>query len=556
MSRKILIFNAGNARIITEAIWGLKQDKKWVPDAIHIFTTGKTHLECLEAFVTPAGSSVNRLAEVCGALGIPQPCLNLHLAKNAQKRPIHLLKEEWETEALNSLYNKVLPALFVYDQTEVVCLARSALIEMNMLLSYYAISLMRPSTDHWYSVYIKVSNSKNSEEQEKQLQRNRDFWFPKDIKLGDTELSADQIQIILKSFKYDTTKKNVLEKQLNNPGKIKRIFIDIENKTLTILANTLMPLVKMKADGSNSMSAPMNAFILQTLANMYELREQPYSNFNIQKDPSDNIQKDPSDNIQNDLSDAFFEHIEYIKRGEEGRPLLPYEESEFDGRLKTLIEKDLAPQVMSYLHAQKKEDTSIVEGASVSFVLEFDEVEVVLAQYFYLDPNHFAENCAYWWRTVPAFQWKWEKRLITLSKSNKGQEKEPEKLKARVNFFAEPKDFVYKNTGIHNVITTYIASNFFNLTKGGTYSIETDRSKLKKSIEKALPGGPWIKQLYWNSKGRLGVTADRIKFTDADYLKKALKNLLADPNTRFDKAKIQGALKNIDRYIAKPVPAA
>ena len=542
MSRKILIFNAGNAPIITEAIWGLKKTKNWVPDEIHVFTTDKTDSECRVAFDTPAGSSVNRLTEVCDALGIPKPRLDLHLAKNVQKGPIHLLKEEWETEALNSLYNKVLPALFVYDQTEVVCLARSALIEMNMLLSYYAISLMRPGTDHWYSVYIKVSNSEKSEEQEKQLQRNRDFWFPRDIQLGDAELSADQIHIILKSFKYDTTKKNVLEKQLNNPGKIKRIFIDVENKTLTILANTLMPLVKMKADGSNSMSAPMNAFILQTLANMYELREQPYSNFNMQQDSSDNI--------QNDLSDAFFEHIDYIKLDENGDRLLPYEESEFDGRLKTLIEKDLAPQVMSYWHAQKKEDTSIVENASVSFMLEFDEVEEVLAQYFYPDPNHFAKDCAYWWRTVPAFQWKWEKRLVTLSKSNNGQAKELEKLKTRVNFFAELREFSNKNTGSHKVIRKYIASNFFNLTERGTYSIETDRSKLKKSIEKTLPGGPWIEQLYWNSQGRLGVAADSIKFTDADYLKKALQNLLADPNTRFDKEKIQDALKNIGRYIA------
>lgn len=547
-----MIFNAGNAPIITEAIWGLKKTKNWIPDEIHIFTTDKTELECRAAFVTPAGPSVNRLTEVCDALGIPQPHLNLHLAKNAQKGPIHLLKEEWETEALNSLYNKVLPALFVYDQTEVVCLARSALIEMNMLLSYYAISLMRPGTDHWYSVYIKVNNGEKSEEQEQQLQRNRDFWFPKDIQLGDTELSAAQIQIKLKSLNYAATKRNVLEGQLKNPGKIERIFIDVENKTLKILANTSMPPVRMKADkdNSHSMSAPMNAFILQTLANMYELREQPYSNFNIQKDPSDNI--------QNDLSDAFFEHIQYIKCGEEGRPLLPREENKFEGELRTQIARYLAPKVMAYWHAQKlgEEDTSIVEDTSVSFMLEFDEVEAVLAQYFYLDPNHFAENCAYWWRTVPAFQWKWEKRLITLSKSNKGQEKEPEKLKVRVNFFAKPSDFVYKNTGIHNVITTYIASNFFNLTKGGTYSIETDRSKLKKSIEKALPGGPWIKQLYWNSKGRLGVAADRIKFTDVDYLKKALQNLLADPNTQFNKEKIQGALKNIDRYIAKPVPAA
>ena len=537
-----MIFNAGNARIITEAIWGLKKTKNWVPDEIHIFTTDKTDLECREAFVEPAGSSVNRLTEVCDALRIQEPHLDLHLAKNAKKRPIHLLKEEWETEALDSLYNKVLPPLFVYDQTEVVCLARSALIEMNMLLSYYAISLMRPGTDHWYSVYIKVSNSEKSEEQEQQLQRNRDFWFPRDIQLGDTELSAAQIQIKLKPLDYAATKRNVLEGQLKNPGKIKGIFIDVEDKTLTILANTSMPPVRMKADKSNSMSAPMNAFILQILANMYALREEPYSNFNI----------------QNDLYDAFFEHIKYIKRGEKGRPLLPREENKFEGELRTQIMQYLTPKVMAYWHEQKLEekDTSIVEGTSVSFVLGFDEVEAVLAQHFYPDPDRFAIDRAYWWRTVPAFQWKWEKRLITLSKSNKGQEKEPEKLKAKVNFFAKPEDFYYKNIDRHNVITTYIASNFFNLTQHSTYSIETDRSKLKKSIEKALPGGPWIKQLYWNSQGRLGVAADHIKFTDADYLKKALENLLADPNTRFKEEKIQGALGNIDRYIAKPVPAA
>ena len=31
MSKRILIANAGNARIITEAIWGLKQLKDWIP---------------------------------------------------------------------------------------------------------------------------------------------------------------------------------------------------------------------------------------------------------------------------------------------------------------------------------------------------------------------------------------------------------------------------------------------------------------------------------------------------------------------------------------------
>ena len=552
MSRKILIFNAGNARIITEAIWGLKT-KNWVPDEIHIFTTDKTDRECREAFVTPTESPVNRLTQVCDTLDIPKPCLYLHLASNAQERPIHLLKEQWETEALDSLYNKVLPPLFIYDQTEVVCLARSALIEMNMLLSYYAISLMRPNIDYWYSVYIKVSNSEKSEEQEQKLQGNRDFWFPRDIQLGDTKLSADQIQIELKTLDYDTTKRNVLEKQLNNPGKIKGIFIDAENKTLTILANTLMQPVRMKSDRSNSMSAPMNAFILQTLANMYKLRNEPYSNFNIQKDPSDS-----NYNFPKDLSDAFFENIDDIKRYENGDRLLPYADSEFEGRLRTLIEEVLTPQVMADWHAQKLEEkaTPIAEDTSISFVLEFDEVENVLAQWFYVDPDSFAKDRAYWWRTVPAFQWKWEKRLITLSKSNKGQEKEPEKLKIRVNFFAEPKVFVDNNTGSYKVITTYIASNFFNLTRGGTYSIETDRSKLKKSIEKALPGGPWIEQLYWNSQGRLGVAADSIKFTDADYLKKALQNLLDDPNTRFNKEKIQDALKNIGRYIDTPVPAA
>lgn len=38
MNRRILIANAGNPRIVTEALWGLKMHKNWVPEAIHIFT--------------------------------------------------------------------------------------------------------------------------------------------------------------------------------------------------------------------------------------------------------------------------------------------------------------------------------------------------------------------------------------------------------------------------------------------------------------------------------------------------------------------------------------
>lgn len=157
MSRKILIFNAGNAPIITEAIWGLKKTKNWVPDEIHIFTTDKTDLECREAFVEPAGSSINRLTEVCCALGVPKPSLHLHLAsgvcgdgEDGQAQPIHLLKEPWETEALNSLYDQALVPLLVDEQTEVVCLSRSGLSEMQLLMSYYAVALMRPGRDYWY----------------------------------------------------------------------------------------------------------------------------------------------------------------------------------------------------------------------------------------------------------------------------------------------------------------------------------------------------------------------------------------------------------------------
>lgn len=542
MSRKILIFNAGNAPIITEAIWGLKKTKNWVPDEIHIFTTDKTDLECREAFVTPAGSSVNRLTEVCDALGIPQPRLDLHLASNAQKEPIHLLKEEWETEALNSLYNEVLPPLFVYDQTEVVCLARSALIEMNMLFSYYAISLLRPGTDHWYSVYIKVNNSEKSEEQEQQLQRNRDFWFPKDIQLGDTKLSADQIQIKLKSLDYAATKRNVLEGQLKNPGRIERIFIDVENKTLTIRANTLMPPVRMKANKNNSnlMSAPMNAFILLTLANMYKLRKEPYRKCDNKRE----------------LGDAFFAHARHIK---EGFPSLKNDDS-FEENLATLIYTHLIKLILEHCYKNQK-NGSMEKDKLPACILPFTEVEEVLAEYFYTQPANFNQEKKYWWRNVTAFQWKWEKGLMPRASERKNLRLNLIDHDASKNNASKDNDpataFIRKNfSSSKETIANYIKKNVFCITKAKNEPIGIDRSNLKRCVGSALPKGDWIKQLHWNPQGCIDVAADNIKFSDAEDLKEALENLLADPNTRFNKEKIQDTLKNIDRYIAQPVPAA
>ena len=534
MSRKILIFNAGNAPIITEAIWGLKKTKNWVPDEIHIFTTDKTDLECRAAFVTPAGSSINRLTEVCDALNIPQPRPVLHLASNAQKEPIHLLKEEWETEALNSLYNEVLPALFDYDQTEVVCLARSALIEMNMLFSYYAISLMRPGTDHWYSVYIKVSNSKKSEEQEQQLQRNRDFWFPKDIQLGDTKLSADQIQIKLKPLDYAATKRNVLEGQLKNPGKIKKIFIDINNKTLTVFANTLMPPVRMKANKSNSMSAPMNAFILLTLANMYKLRKEFYRK---------------CDNKQ-ELRSAFFAHVEHIKGN---FPSLRYDDS-FEENLATLIDANLIKPILEHCYKSQKND-SIEKDKLPACILPFTTVEEVLAEYFYTQPVNFIQEKKYWWRNVPAFQWKWEKGLMP-----RASERRNLRLKLIDHDASKDDDsakaFIQKNfSKSKEPIANYIKKNVFCITEAKNEPIGIDRSNLRRCVDAVLPKGDWIKQLYWNPQGRIDVAADNIKFSDANDLKEALENLLSDPNTRFEKCKIRDALENINRYIDQPVTA-
>ena len=529
-----MIFNAGNAPIITEAIWGLKKTKNWIPDEIHIFTTDKTELECRAAFDTPAGPSVNRLTEVCDALGIPQPRLDLHLAENAQKGPIHLLKEEWETEALNSLYNKILPPLFVYGQTEVVCLARSALIEMNMLFSYYAISLMRPGTDHWYSVYIKVTNSEKSEEQEQQLQRNRNFWFPKDIQLGDSKLSAAQIQIKLKPLDYSATKRNVLEGQLKNPGKIKRIFIDINNKTLTVYANTLMPPVRMKANQSNSISASMNAFILLTLANMYKLRKEPYRK---------------CDNKQ-ELSGAFFAHAEHFKNS---FPSLKSDDS-FEENLATLIDINLIKPILE--HCYKNQKNGLIEKDKLpSCILPFTKVEEVLAEYFYTKPVNFIQEKKYWWRNVPAFQWKWEKGLMPRASERKNlrlnlidhdASKENEPARA----------FIQKNfSRSKETIANYIKKNVFCITKAKNEPIGIDRSNLKRCVDAELPEGDWIKQLYWNPEGCIGVAADNIKFSDTEDLKEALENLLSDPNTRFDKCKISDALENINRYIAQPVKA-
>ena len=532
MRRKILIFNAGNAPIITEAIWGLKKTKNWVPDEIHIFTTDKTDRECREAFITPAGSSVNKLTEVCDALSVPKPSLRLHLAsgvcgdsEDSRAQPIHLLKEPWETEALNSLYDRELVPLLVDEQTEVVCLSRSGLSEMQLLMSYYAVALMRPGRDYWYSVHIRVLDSDQADAQEVLLQRDADFWYPRDIRLGDVELSGDQIYIDLKAWDYSAMKSTVSQRQFRNPGKVQQILIDAKNKTLTIRANTVM-----QAD----MGPFTSVFVLQALANMYGLRAETYSQFNTSKE----------------LDNAFFEHIDQIKRDADGDPLLPYEENLFEPNLRTLISEDLAPQIMAYCH---KGNSLVQEGSSVSFTLQFDEVEQVIADYFYTEPRDFSRNCTYWWRNVPAFQWKWEKRLIAPLAS--GRLKEPNRLTFSASAYAQRDKFVTRNFESQHKIAKYIATNIFNLTLTGTYSIDADRSNINTRVRETLPEGDWIKQLQWDSSGRLPGEADSIKFTDADYLKKALQNLLADPNTRFEKCKIRDALKNINRYIAQPVTA-
>ena len=527
MSRKILIFNAGNAPIITEAIWGLEKIKRWVPDEIHIFTTDKTDRECREAFVTPAGSSVNRLTEVCRTLGVPEPSLQLYLASgvcgdgaDSRAQPIHLLKEPWETEALNSLYDQALVPLLVDEQTEVVCLSRSGLSEMQLLMSYYAVALMRPGRDYWYSVHIRVLDSDQADAQEVLLQRDADFWYPRDIRLGDVELSGDQIRIDLKAWDYSAMKSTVSQRQFRNPGKVQQILIDAKNKTLTIRANTVM-----QAD----MGPFTSVFVLQTLANMYGLRAEPYSQFRTRKE----------------LDEAFFEHIDQIKRDADGRPLLPYEDDLLEPHIRMLISKHLAPQIMAYCH---KGESSVQEGSSMPFTLGFDEVEQVIAHYFYTESGDFGQDFTYWWRSVPAFQWKWEKRLIAPLAS--GEVKEPNRLIFSASAYAQSDKFVNRNSASQEKIAKYIATNIFNLTLTGTYSIDADRSNINTRVREALPEGDWINQLQWDSRGRLPIEADSIKFTDADYLKKALQNLFADPNTRFNKEKIQGALKNIDRYIA------
>ena len=187
------------------------------------------------------------------------------------------------------------------------------------------------------------------------------------------------------------------------------------------------------------------------------------------------------------------------------------------------------------------------------FTLEFDEVEQVIAQYFYTEPEDFDQDCRYWWRNVAAFQWKWEKRLIAPLAS--GRVKEPNRLKFSASAYVQRDEFVNRNFVSRDEIEKYIATNIFNLTVTGTYSIDADRSNINKCVRKALPEGDWINQLQWDSRGRLPIEAESIKFTDADYLKEALENLLSDPNTRFEKCKIRDALENINRYIAQPVTA-
>ena len=525
MNRRILMANAGNPRIVTEALWGLKVHKNWVPEEIHVFTNRDRDRVFRAAFVPPEPAA-SRLTEVCRALGVPKPSLQLHLASgvcddgaDAQAQPIHLLKEPWETEALNRLYDRELVPLLVDEQTEVVCLSRSGLSEMQLLMSYYAVALMRPGRDYWYSVHIRVLDSDQADAQEVLLQRDADFWYPRDIQLDNAELSASQIRIDLKAWDYAAMKSAVSQRQFRNPGKVQQILIDAKNKTLTLRANTVM-----QAD----MGPFTSVFVLQALANMYGLRAEPYSQFRTRKE----------------LAEGFFEHIEQIKRGADGRPLLPYDDNLFEPNLRTLISRELARQIMAHCHKKQ----SPKKGAAMLFVLDFDDVEQVLAQYFYTEPDDVTRDCTYWWRNVAAFQWKWEKRLIAPLAS--GRLKEPNRLTFSASAYAQRDKFVTRNFESQHKIAKYIATNIFNLTLTGTYSIDADRSHINTRVREALPQGDWINQLQWDSHGRLPVEADSIKFVDKGCLEQALNPLLEDPNTRFDKDKIRHMLARIDQFTA------
>lgn len=525
MNRRILIANAGNPRIVTEALWGLKVHKDWVPEEIHIFTNRDMDGVFRDAFIPPEPAA-SRLTEVCRALGVPEPSLKLYLASgvcgdgaDAQAQPIHLLKEPWETEALNRLYDQALVPLLVDEQAEVVCLSRSGLSEMQLLMSYYAVALMRPGRDYWYSVHIRV-DSAEADTQEALLQRDADFWYPADTRLGNVELSANQIRIDLKAWDYAAMKSTISQRQFRNPGKVQQILIDAKNKTLTIRANTVM-----QADTGPFASV----FVLQALANMYELRAEPYAHLKTKEE----------------LAEAFFEHNKQIKRGADGRPLLPYDDNLFEPNLRTLISKDLALQIMAHCHNAQ---SPVEEGASRHFMLEFDEVEQVLAQYFYTEPGDFVRDCTYWWRSVSAFQWKWEKRLITPLASDRL--KEPNRLTFIASTYAQLEEFVNRNFESQNKIAKYIATNIFNLTLTGTYSIDADRSHINKRVRETLPEGDWINQLQWDSRGRLPIEADNIRFVRNGCLEQALNALLEHPNTRFDKGKIRHILANIDQFTA------
>ena len=181
-------------------------------------------------------------------------------------------------------------------------------------------------------------------------------------------------------------------------------------------------------------------------------------------------------------------------------------------------------------------------------MLNFDEVEQALARYFYMKPADVTRDCTYWWRNVAAFQWKWEKRLI--APLTRGRIKEPNRLTFNASAYAQRDQFVNRNFASQDKIAKYIATNIFNLTLKGTYSIDADRSNINTRVRKALPEGDWINQLQWDSRGRLPVEADSIRFVGNGCLEQALNALLEDPNTRFDKDKIRHMLANIGQFTA------
>ena len=519
MTRKVLIANAGNPNMLTEVIWALKKHKIWMPDEIHLFTTKKTHSIFMECFKTTPLEGINRLHEVCDALDVApeaRPEVFCHLAcykRDGKDFPVELLREQVETDALNRLYDKVLVPLLTDDKTEVVCLARSGFSEMQVLLSFLAVALMRPARDRWFAAFIRVRPPLGSDRFEVALQRHPDFWFPRDIMVDGQQLFRKDIDIVLKRWDYQEMKARVSERQYRNLGDISEVIVDLVEQTLEVRANAVQKV---------RLGSHIKTYLVLILANVFGLRRSPYTRFNT----------------ADDLYEAFFGHSEenLIRRPDGGTgALLPRDFDHFIAGLRTLTNDRLAPFVLAEQHR------GMDLGGEVR--LSFEDVEEAVARFFYVDAGQEGRAGNYWWRLVPAFQWKNDKRL--LERKANGSVKERSAATLGLVGHATADGFLASNQKAIDDLSKYIKEHFFSLQEGGVAkNAAEDRSKAHRPLKTQFGDVAGAERLMWSPQGKIEIPADRFKFANEDQRTFILTRLIAEGGPEYDRDEIRALLED------------